>query len=211
MRGCPQLLVPPGWFVPSVGCSVVPSPWRTASGSCRVSCSPPSGILHSRILASSPAVHHKGWAVVTGVIWHAWSWGTLRAQPGRAGTHVPTARRRGSKGSQVRSATAVPFWMVGTATSGRRPGLESCGTEAGVTSRAHTVLCRPPDPSGYLEDGDLAAGGEQGQGHALVVGTEAVALARRGEAEPPQVGDVVVPVQHPALRVPEAGAGPWSG
>lgn len=60
----------------------------------------------------------------------------------------------------------------------------------------------------YLKDGDLAAGGEQGQGHALVVGAEAVALARRGEAEPPQVGEVVVPVQHPALGVPEAGAGP---
>lgn len=67
-----------------------------------------------------------------------------------------------------------------------------------------TVLCR-----GYLEDGDLAAGREQGEGNTLVVGAEAVALARRGEAEPPQVGEVGVAVQHPALRVPEAGAGPW--
>lgn len=62
---------------------------------------------------------------------------------------------------------------------------------------------------GYLEDSDLAASGEQGEGDALVVGTEAVALARRGEAEPSQVGEVGVAVQHPALRVPEAGAGPW--
>lgn len=62
---------------------------------------------------------------------------------------------------------------------------------------------------GYLEDGDLAAGGEQREGDALVVGAEAITLARRGEAEPPQVGEVGVAVQHPALRVPEAGAGPW--
>lgn len=62
---------------------------------------------------------------------------------------------------------------------------------------------------GYLKDGDLATGREQGQGDTLVVGAEAVALARRGEAEPPQVGEVGVAVQHPALCVPEAGAGPW--
>lgn len=42
-----------------------------------------------------------------------------------------------------------------------------------------------------------------------MVGAEAIALARCGEAEPPQVGEVGVTVQHPALRVPEAGAGPW--
>lgn len=63
-------------------------------------------------------------------------------------------------------------------------------------------------PPPYLEDGDLAASGEQREGDALVVGAEAVALARRGEAQPPQVGDVGVAVQHRALRVPESGAGP---
>lgn len=44
-----------------------------------------------------------------------------------------------------------------------------------------------------------------------MVGTEAVALARRGEAQPPQVGYVAVTVQHCALCVPEAGAGPCVG
>lgn len=61
----------------------------------------------------------------------------------------------------------------------------------------------------YLKDGDLAAGGEQGEGDALAVGAEAVALARRGEAEPTQVGEVGVAVQHPPLRMSEAGTGPW--
>lgn len=84
---------------------------------------------------------------------------------------------------------------------------ESCGSAAGHTQRCASLHTS----AGYLEDGNLASSREQGQGHTLVVGAEAVALARRGEAEPPQVGDVVVPVQHPALRVPEAGAGPWSG
>lgn len=101
--------------------------------------------------------------------------------------------------------------MVGTATSGRRPGLESCGREPGLSGTAHRHRAGPRTSPGYLQDGDLAAGREQGQGGALLVGAEAVALARRGEAEPPQVGEVLVPVQHPALRVPEAGAGPCSG
>lgn len=96
------------------------------------------------------------------------------------------------------------------AASGRRPGLDSCGREHGVTCTAltgamlATLLCRR-----YLKDGDLAASREQGEGDALVVGAEAVALAWRGEAEAPQVGEVGVAVQHLALCVPEAGAGPW--
>lgn len=67
-----------------------------------------------------------------------------------------------------------------------------------------TVLCLE-----YLEDSDLATSREQGQGDALVVGTEAIALARCGEAEPSQVGEVGVAVQYPSLCMPEAGTGAW--
>lgn len=72
----------------------------------------------------------NGWPVVNMVIWYTWCWGLAWRTP--LGTaHIPTARRCGSKGSQERSATAALFWMVGTAVSGRRPGLESCGREPG--------------------------------------------------------------------------------
>lgn len=71
-----------------------------------------------------PLRHRNRWAVVKPVIWRAWCRGIARCPPPGM-VCVPTARRCGSKGSQERSATATPFWMVGMAASGRRPGLES--------------------------------------------------------------------------------------
>lgn len=61
----------------------------------------------------------------------------------------------------------------------------------------------------HLEHGHLPTTAEQGHGHTLPVGTEAVALARRGEVEPLEVGDVAVSVQDGALSVPELGTGAW--
>ena len=143
-------------------------------------------------------------------IWHAWCFGASPVPSPGDGTHTNSEAPwvKGVPGevghrhavldgghSRVRETARLgELWE-------RARGV-TCTAPAGATPA--TVPCQ-----GYLEDGDLPAGGEQGEGDALVVGAEAVALARRGEAEPPQVGEVGVAVQHPALRMPEAGAGPW--
>lgn len=44
----------------------------------------------------------------------------------------------------------------------------------------------------YLEDGDLTPGDGEWHRHTLAVDTEAVTLARRGQVEAAQVGDVRV-------------------
>ena len=61
----------------------------------------------------------------------------------------------------------------------------------------------------HLQHSHLPPAAEQGHGHAQVVGAEAVTLARCGEVEPLEVGDVAVSVQDSALSVPELGTGAW--
>lgn len=57
---------------------------------------------------------------------------------------LPTARWFGSKGSQARSITAVPFCTVGKAVSGRRPGFCSC--KRNPHPNAHQNQAREPIP-----------------------------------------------------------------
>ena len=61
----------------------------------------------------------------------------------------------------------------------------------------------------HLEHSHLPATAEQGHSHTKPVGTEPIALARRGEVEPLEVGDVAVSVQDGTLSMAELGTGAW--
>lgn len=93
---------------------------------------PSGGTRHSRIRASSPAVE-RGMCLYCRARDYLAVLATLGLDPSLTPGHpgfLPTARRCGSKGSQARSITAVPFCSVGNAVSGRRPGFCSCGRNA---------------------------------------------------------------------------------
>lgn len=128
-----------------------------------------------------------------------WGWQTY-PQRGAVGQRGP---RRGQPLPRRSGWWARPCRADGQA-------WRAVGESQGVTGTAPAGAMPAAAPCcWYLKDSDLAAGGEQGEGNALAVGAEAVALARCGEAEPTQVGEVGVAVQHPPLRVSEAGTGPW--
>lgn len=61
----------------------------------------------------------------------------------------------------------------------------------------------------HLKHSHLPTTAEQRHGHTQPVGTESVTLARRGEVEPLEVGDVAVSVQDSALSMAELGTGTW--
>lgn len=160
-----------------------------------------------------PLWHQKGQAVVKLVIRHAQCRATgLVWSPGD-GMHTDSKAPwvEGVPGEVGHRHTVLDGGHGGVGETAR---LGELGERARGSPAPYHRCCAVPAAVprwGYLEDGDLSAGREQGESNALVVGTEAVTLARRGEAESPQVGEVGVAVQHPALRVSEAGAGPWRG
>lgn len=96
-------------------------PCRMISGSVIISCSPPSGTRHTRILASSPAC----WVEME-MCTSSHSSSLQKTQNKNTGQHMrhrlPTARRYVSKGSQEKSTTLTEFWMVGSDVSGSLPG-----------------------------------------------------------------------------------------
>lgn len=214
---CPHLHwdeTTPSWLVPSGGCLMCLPMRPHLGGQLRAPAASPAALPRGFATDGSwhlhPLQHQNGWAVVNTVIWRARCWGTSPACSPGDGTHT------NSKAPWVEGVPGEVSHRCAVLDGGHGHIRETSRLgELWERGRGSPALCPPAScrplscAGGYLEDGDLATGREQGEGNALVVGAEAIALAWRGEAEPPQVGEVGVTVQHPALRVPEARAGPW--